>query len=408
MQHQHTKQKVLYVITKSNFGGAQRYVYDLATALQDDWGVVVALGGTGAQGAATGTLKARLDEAGVRTITIPHFMRDMSLLDDIRAFFELWRTVQSEQPDLLHVTSSKAGGLGALIGRLCRIRCIVFTSHGLTFDEVWRPMWQRALIYCFTWCTMLLSHVTIQISQDTFERARRMPWVGKKVRLVYNGIQAPDFLPRSEARNTLLPNTPAAIQHDVWIGSIAEYHPNKNLDVLIEAVVLLKQHGTIAHLVLIGEEGDGRAHLETIAQAHGVSDQVHLLGVVPNAAQYLKALDIFTLPSKKEGLPYVLLEAGLAELPVVVSNITGNTEIVTHEKTGLVTQATPKQLADALKTLINNPTLATQYGKALHEDVQRRFSKEQMVGSTAILYTPTTFKRSRKASRNDSSFSGST
>jgi len=394
----------MYVITKSNFGGAQKYVYDLATHLPGDYEPVVVLGGTGAKHAGPGTLKTRLEEAGIRTITIPHFMRDMSPMDDVRVFFELWKIVHTERPNVLHVTSSKAGGLGTLIGRLYNFTnilyhtstergltslSIVFTSHGLTFDESWRPRWQRALIYCFTWLTILLSHTTIQISQDTYERARRMPLVGKKVRLVYNGIHAPDFLPRSEARATLLPSASTEVRDSVWIGSIAEYHPNKNLDVLIEAVALLKKCGLTTHLVLIGEEGDGRAHLEEVARTMNIQDQVHLLGVVQNAAQYLKALDIFSLPSKKEGLPYVLLEAGLASLPVVVSNITGNTEIVTHEKTGLVVDTTPTDLANTFATLIQEPARGNEHGNALREDVQRRFSVEQMVQQALETYNMT-------------------
>ena len=91
------KKKILYVITKSNYGGAQRYIHDLAINLPRDlFDVVVAFGGTGEQGAPTGSLKSALEKSGVRTIVINNFMRDMSLFTDIKAFFELLRVVRND------------------------------------------------------------------------------------------------------------------------------------------------------------------------------------------------------------------------------------------------------------------------------------------------------------------------
>ncbi len=378
--------KILYVITKSNFGGAQRYVYDLATHLPQGYESVVALGGTGARSASPGTLKRTLEDAGVRTLVVPHFVRDMSLADDIRAFFELWHIVRTERPDVLHVTSSKAGGLGALVGRLCGLNRIVFTSHGLTFDEIWRPAWQRMLIYWFTWFTICLSTHTVLISTDTYTRARRMPFVKKKITLIHNGIEAPSFLEKGEARRFLLPTQPDSLYAAHWLGIIAELHPNKNISTLIDALAILTSRNSALHLVVIGE-GEERTRLEDQARASGVADRIHLVGYVRNAARYLTAFDFFTLPSLKEGLPYVLMEAGFAGLPCVVSNIPANTELVTHEQTGLVVKAAAEHLANAFEQLITTPELARTYGDALRSEVARKFNVNTMVRHTMRLYS---------------------
>src|SRR3990167_2305563 len=106
--------KILFVITKSNWGGAQRYVYDLATALhKGQFEVVVAFGGTGEAGAHPGLLAERLKEVGVRTIFIESFTRDIGIFRDVSAFFELLRVIKKERPDVLHLNSSKAGGIGS-------------------------------------------------------------------------------------------------------------------------------------------------------------------------------------------------------------------------------------------------------------------------------------------------------
>ena len=91
--------KILYVITKSNFGGAQRYVYDLATTLpRTEFDVAVALGGTGAQGAKLGSLDLKLKAANIRTIQIRHFMRDVSLVEDVRAFLNSQLSFERSAP----------------------------------------------------------------------------------------------------------------------------------------------------------------------------------------------------------------------------------------------------------------------------------------------------------------------
>lgn len=381
-----TRTTVLFIITKSNWGGAQRYVYDLATGLpREQYRAVVALGGTGAHQATPGQLQARLEAVGIPVVVVRHFLRDMRLMSDIRAFFELVRIVHTVRPDALHVTSSKAGGMGAAVGRLLGVRRIVFTSHGLTYDESWRPRWQRFVIAAFTWLSIMLAHTTIMISEATYRRARALPLAARKVVRIHNGITPPAFVAREIAREVLLP---AGIVHNpnaLIVGTIAEYHPNKNLDVLIEAFAQRTTADT--YLVLIGE-GEELGKLEQCIARHSLGGRVILTGYVADAAQYLKALDVFVLPSKKEGLPYVLLEAGLASLPVVVSDIDGITDIVTNDVTGLILKAEPAALADALRKLLADEALRARLGGALCTHVEQQFSTATMLENTARYYVP--------------------
>jgi len=379
------KTKILYVITKSNFGGAQRYVYDLATNIPTgSFTPVVAFGGTGEKHAKTGTLKERLEAKKVRCIPITHFMRDVSLLQDLRAFFEVFSIIRKERPDVLHVTSSKAGGMGVLAGRIAKVPKIIFTSHGLAYDETWRPSWQRILIKLSTWVTILLSTKTIQITQDTYKRASNLFFAKNKNILIYNGREIPHFFSRKEAREMLQNGTD--LSQAPWIGTLAELTKNKNLDVLIDAVAYMHTQGNHVHLWILGD-GEERDRLIAQAQRIGIAPYVHVMGYVENASRILKAFDIFTLPSKKEGLPYVLLEAGFAALPVVVSDIHGIRDIVTHEKTGLMVKADPVLLGQALTTLITETEHAHTYGEALCTDVYKKFSIENMILQTTALYS---------------------
>src|SRR3989344_323690 len=102
------KKKILFVITKSNWGGAQKYVFDLATNLpKEEFEPVVACGGGG-------MLAKRLRAEKIRVVEVPSLERDISFIKEIRAFFFLWKLFQKEKPDVVHLNSSKAAALGAL------------------------------------------------------------------------------------------------------------------------------------------------------------------------------------------------------------------------------------------------------------------------------------------------------
>jgi glycosyltransferase involved in cell wall biosynthesis len=112
-----------------------------------------------------------------------------------------------------------------------------------------------------------------------------------------------------------------------------------------------------------------------------------IMSNLPDAARYLKNFDIFVLPSLKEGLPYVLLEAGLAELPVIATDVGGIPEIIEDEKTGLlINPAKPKEIADAIEKLIKDEKLRKTLAQNLHQKILQEFSFEKMLKRTLATY----------------------
>lgn len=376
-----TDTKILFVITKSNLGGAQKYVLELARAAKNRGGLVtVAVGGTGEKDSNIGPLGEQLKQNGIRAVFIKSLMRNMSAITDMRAFFEILTIIRKERPDVLHVTSSKAGGLGALAGRICRVKTIIFTSHGLTFDETWRPTHQKIAIKLLTWGTLVLAHQSIMISKDTYEKTRKFLWVHHKVHLIYNGVRQKPQVSKKDAREILSPlmDTPRAI----WVGGIGELHPNKNWILLIEAMTKLPKN---VHCVIIGG-GEQRELLQKSINERGLQDRVLLKGFIQDASLLLSAYDVFVLPSSKEGLPYVLLEAGLSKCAVVCSNISGNTDIIRDAENGILIDQTKENLVAAITRLIENPSERKRYGLALYETVTTKFAMCTMIDTTQELY----------------------
>lgn len=295
------RKKILFVITKSNWGGAQRYVYDLATSLpKEEFEVSVAFG-------QPGLLAKKLQDAGIATHPIHSLMRDVSAASDLRSFFELYALFKKERPDIVHLNSSKAGGVGALAANLAHIKKIVFTIHGLPEDEA-RSALSRLVIKLATRLTVLMCDKVITVSKDNYTRVRRSI-------LIYNGIRPMDFGTGEVVRQSF----PKGVH---ITGTVGELTKNKNHIALIEQA---RQDSTM-YVAIVGE-GELRDMLEQKIREYGLGERIKLFGFLP-AADVLKGFDSFALPSLKEGLPYVLLEAKAAGLPIVANRVGGVSEIL--------------------------------------------------------------------------------
>lgn len=371
-----SKRKIIFLITKGFWGGAQRYVFDLATNLPaEEYEVLVAMG-------QPGELGNKLEQAGIKTITIPYLVRDVSILNEAKVLWWLFKFFRQERPDVVHLNSSKISGLAALVGRIARVPRIIFTGHGWAFNEP-RPAWQKRVIAFFHWLTIILTHKTIVVSQTVLNQIGNWPLIKNKLVMIHNGLTEPGFYSQTEARKKLLPDLPP---ETVWLGTVAELHRNKGLDILVEAFARLAQDYPNLNLVIVGE-GEEREHVAMQIARHRLTDRIYLLGRVPAAASYLKAFDIFVLPSRTEALPYAILEAGLAGLPIVATRVGGIPEIIKNGETGLlVPPADPVALANALKTFLPERYRESTFGKHLRAFVQTNFSREQMLQKTFALY----------------------
>lgn len=363
------RKKIIFLVTKSNWGGAQRYVFDLATNLNHEYKCLVAAGGNG-------PLLERLREFGVQTVSIPSLLRDIRAFSDIGALRELYILFKKERPDIVHLNSSKAGLLGAIAARIAGVKRIIFTVHGWPFNEPISPVAKLFRWYA-SLATLLLCHTSISVSHFDAVHA---PF-GYPLLTIHNGIAEPHFLSREEAREKLLQNIAASGITSI-IGTVAELHKNKGVDLLLDAM----PHVPNTTLLVIGE-GEERPALEQQIKRLGLTSRVHLLGFIPDAASLLKAFDIFVLPSRTEALGYVLLEAGFAEVPVVASTVGGIPEIIEDGLTGVLVPAYDAQaLAEALQTLTVSPGTRGHYTERLKEKVEIHFELQGMIKKTTAVY----------------------
>lgn len=343
--------KVLYVITKSKGGGAQRYVRDLAISLPGDkFETKILAGGKG--------FPILQESSGILPVLFSFL--------NLKALFKLRAIFRKEKPEVIHLNSSKILGLGG-IAALGLGAKVIATVHGWPFLEP-RSFLVKSLIWSLSWLSSLFHDKIILISKRDFEIAQKfIP--ARKLVYIPNGIGPIDFLPRNQSRSFFSEKIRRKIPtSSVIIGTIAELTKNKGLNYLIDAAAKIK-----ATTLIIGE-GEDRPKLELRIRNQGLADKVFLLGLVSDAAKYLKGLDIFVLPSLKEGLPYTILEAQAAGVPIVATCVGGLPDLLENN---LVRPEDPRALAAAINSVLSRP---------IPSRISKENSLENMVKKTIELY----------------------
>lgn len=381
------KCKVMYLITKSNWGGAQKYVYDLATRLPDDrFEVLVVLGGTG-------ELYERLVQRTIRTIPLRTLRRDIGLFTELQSAWQLFRIIRRERPDVLHLNSSKAGAIGGMVGRLCGIKRIIFTAHGWAFNED-RPTWQKKCIAFLHWLTLLFAHQSIAVSYMIQTQAPHFLGTASRMIVIHNGIAPVHYLAKDAARAALAKNH--SLMSDVLkrqpdtlvVGTIGELHPIKGQRDLITAYATIRDNAPHSILIIIGE-GEMRARLENHIKNLALERCVFLIGHMSDAAVYLRAFDLFVLASHSEALSLAALEAGLAGLPVIATRVGGIPEIITSDTEGVLVPArNTHALGIAIDHMLKQPQQRIILGRTLEKRIHDAFSLEDMVDKTIACYAP--------------------
>ena len=379
MQSVKHKIKIGYLVTKGVWGGAQKYVYTLAVSLPKDKYDVFVICGEG------NILKEKLKEKNIQTYSILDLKRDISAMADMGSFLTILKIIWRERPDVLHLNSPKAAGIGAVVGRILFVPKIIQTVHGWTFNEE-RGIFGKILISFFSWITVILCHKTIVLASGEKKQALRMPFVdNKKIVLIKNGIEPIKYVETPIVREALMSRIgKTSLENVLWLGTVAELHKNKGLEYAMRAVAEIKT----PFVYFILGEGEERKNLENLIRQNNLTDKVFLVGFIENSSLYLKAFDIFLLTSTKEGLPYTILEAGLAGLPVIASSVGGIPDIIDDGQNGILTRpGRPSEITRALEYFISKPKERKKIGEKLRKKIEKEFSLEQMIKKTIKMYS---------------------
>ena len=303
---------------------------------------------------------------------------------DLVSLWRLWRILKAKRPTIANVGTPKAALLGGLAAWLNRVPCRIYTLHGLRFETA-KGLQRRLLI----WAERLacrFAHRVICVSNSVREKAIASGLATRERLLVLgsgscNGVDASRFAPSSQ-----IVKRAAQLRRELGIPMrapvvlfVGRLTCDKGIPELAQAFDQLAPRFPELRLLLVGcyEEGDPlsadtRRYLDS-------NSRVIFAGAVKETAPYYATADVLALPSHREGLSTVVLEAQAAGIPVVGASATGIIDVVTDGKTGLLFPVGDvSALTEAIARLITDHGLANRLRLAGQEQVQTKFQQERI------------------------------
>jgi glycosyltransferase involved in cell wall biosynthesis len=303
--------------------------------------------------------------ASRRPETPPHLVAPARNKFDLQGIAAQLRAIRALRPDIVHVNmhSPAAGQYGIVAGLLSR-SSVIAVQHNVFGSLSWLQRQSRRRLY-----SRLAANVTVgNLAARELEKLVGLPQ--GSVETIHNGV--PDVPPRPMERPR-----PGSI-----VGGVGRFDPAKGFDVLLRATAALPD----VTVILLGD-GPERSALTQLAKDLGIDDRVLMLGWVERPRDYLPVFDVLVAPSRFEALPLTVIEAMLARRAVVASDVGSVSEAVEHGSTGLlVPPDRPAALAEAMRSLLDDPNRREAMGNRARARALRSFTTPPMTRSYEALY----------------------
>ena len=351
--------KVLHVIARMNVGGTARYVGELIENIP---------GSLLATGYVQGSEVEDSSVVKLEAIRVPHLGRKISLMGDFLAWIELTKIIKKEKPEIVHTHTFKAGLIGRLVlGSHKRVH----TFHGHLFnDGSFSKIEKIAIIFlekALAKRTDLLITVGEQVGIDLRKKGIgvRANWES-----IPPGVAQLPMTEKNAARKLLTVG-----EEGVLIGWMARMTGVKNPLLLLDVAKKLPS----SKFIMAGG-GDLLDRVKSDAP-----DNVKVIGWA-DAALFWSSVDCAISTSDNEGMPIALIEAQLAGLPVITTDVGSSAEIVKNGITGFVSSKNVDDLVKAVESMIRNPEKLKSMGDAGRERALKEFSIAKMIKSHKNVY----------------------
>ncbi len=336
-----------------------------------------------------GPFVADLRARGVRHIALDSSTRGMDVLADLRAAAHLWRVLRRERPDVLHTHNPKPGLYGRVVGRLAGVPVVVNTVHGLyaTPDDGWP---KRLAVYGLEAVASRFSSAElVQNEEDLALLTRWRISAASKTTLLGNGVDLTRFAPLDATQTAgVRARVRAELGLDgdaVLAGFVGRLVQEKGLPELFAAAATLGRGTTV---LCIGPDDPDKPDALTAAERRlAEAAGVRFLGMRDDVDRLYHAMDVFVLPSHREGFPRSAMEAAACGLPVVATDIRGCRQVVAPGETGLlVPTRNPAALAAAIAELAADPGRRAAMGAAARRRAEACFDERKVVERVMATY----------------------
>lgn len=338
-----------------------------------------------------GEIIAKLRDLGAE-VKVVNMRRNISPIHDLKTLRELYGIFRREQFDLIHYNTPKAALLSSIAGRLVGHKSLLYTLRGLGYQTFNGP--KRFIGKMCEWVALAFATRVITISPSLREetineglaRADKLEMIGIGSS---KGVDCDAFRLSDELRAaaTAIRSRNGILEDDVLIGFAGRFTPDKGLDELVSAFTDLHSKNPGLHLMFIGENDSRIPISEELQDRCKQHSNIHLVGYQDDVASYLAALDIFVLPSHREGFGNVLIEAAAVRTAVVSSNINGARDALVNDETGLLFEVkNTDSLRKTLGRLIEDRSLRERLAANGEAWVHQNFDRKSIWKKLIALY----------------------
>lgn len=309
---------------------------------------------------AEGPLLDDVRSEGFRVIAIP-FVRRLSPLAHLRAFQSLIAILRAEKPDIVHAHMPISGFLARIAAQIAGVPKVAYTCHGFLFNHASSSLSRRGLSFVMEWLAARVTDVFMTVSEAEARDARRLH-IASAAQPIRNGRDPAVFRPNLVARDRIRAQLGVPADRVVII-AVSRLVWHKGYPELAAAMRAVPE----AELWVVGErlDSDRGADMAALLRSSGLGYRLRMLGYRTDIPALMAAADIFTLPSRFEGLPMSVIEAMMTGLPVVATNVRGPGEQVVDGVTGFqVAAGDASALGAALGRLVRDSDLRARMGYA--------------------------------------------
>lgn len=364
------KIKIMQITHDLNYGGLQKLVVDISKNLDKSrYQVSVCTLRE------SGSLEEELVMSGIKVIKLPSAKNGADYL----SFWKLSSILREERPDIIHTHNTQPFIEGGIAAILAKIPVHVHTDHGRQFPDKKRYMFAE-------WVFSHFANQMVAVSENLKEDISKYEGIRTdKIKVILNGIDGNKYknkIDKNKKRKELNIDN----RNNPILGFVGRLSPEKGLIYLIKAMKLLVKEFPNILLLIVGE-GALLEELKRETKALGMEQNIRFIGPRSDINEILGILDIFVLPSLREGLPLVLLEAAAASLPIVATDVGGNRQVVKHGTNGLlVKHGDATSLYNAIKKMIMDEAMRKEFGCKSFDLFINNFTIETMIKKYEDIY----------------------
>lgn len=376
MNPQASKIKVVHVVTRMNTGGVAVLISELVTGMDSEKFEVHLISGSCSLGEEDYLQARGID---LKQVLIPSMQRSLRPFQELKAFVQIMKELKRLKPDIVHTHTSKAGLLGRVAARIATPKArLIHTFHG----HLLHGYFSKPTTQVITFSERALARISdILISMGNEVKINLLEAkIGKpqQFQVAFPGVREN----KPNGNNLEAANFKVEHSQNVIFTFVGRLSKIKRCDRIIEIAIQVSSHIPAPYFLIIGN-GELRDSLEIQARDLPIT----FLGWESHTEDWLAISDAAILLSDNEAVPLAMIEAGLAGLPVIATNVGSMGDVVENGKNGFLVDPIVTEIAAGIIALSESPELRKNLGDRGRDLARQRFSVETMIKRHEEIYS---------------------